>query len=436
MLPCLCLSSAFGAELATKANQRQFSQLEWNWDPLILAGLLIAAIAYISGLRRMNGVARSRVIGVTRCASFAVGMAALFVVLITPFEALDDELFSAHMVQHLVLMMVAPPLLILGRPSLVFLWALPLSGRRALTRAWVRSGARRVGHSAMSPVVVWLLCSGALWFWHLPGPFRWALQSEFIHAVEHICFFATALMFWSLVFEPAAYRRMSYGGTLIFVATFGIQNGFLGAILTFAGHPLYAAYLPTTTAWGFTPLEDQQTAGLLMWIPASFIHLGTLGFLFVAWMRAAERRAILETRTRWSVVSHGQGLHFAWLAIVLLIGAGGCGHAPASPTWKIADADASRGPELIRIYGCGSCHNIPEVSRAVGNVGPPLGRFGERVYIAGVLRNTPTNLVRWLRDPQSVVPGNAMPNMDVTEKDARDLAAFLYSHSNWSDPAR
>lgn len=93
----------------------------------------------------------------------------------------------------------------------------------------------------------------------------------------------------------------------------------------------------------------------------------------------------------------------------------------------MANADPVRGAQLIQIYGCGSCHTIDGVSRAVGNAGPPLGSVGRRLYIAGMLRNTPDNLVRWLRDPQAVVPGNAMPNMDVTPQDARDLAAFLYS---------
>ena len=91
--------------------------------------------------------------------------------------------------------------------------------------------------------------------------------------------FLTSLMFWSLVLEPLSRRRLDYGTALLFVATFGVQNGLLGALLTFAGRPLYVAYLPTTTAWGLTPLEDQQLSGLMMWIPASLIHLGTLGLV-------------------------------------------------------------------------------------------------------------------------------------------------------------
>jgi cytochrome c oxidase assembly factor CtaG len=150
----------------------------------------------------------------------------------------------------------------------------------------------------MSPIFVWLLCSAALWFWHLPGPYGWALGSESVHACEHVCFFVTSLMFWSLVLEPLGRRRMNYGSTLLFVATFGVQTGLLGALLTFAGRPLYAAHLSTTASWGLTPLEDQQLAGLIMWIPASLIHLTTLSVLFVVWMRTAERQTITASATR------------------------------------------------------------------------------------------------------------------------------------------
>ncbi|MDQ6685763.1 MAG: c-type cytochrome, partial [Pseudomonadota bacterium] len=95
--------------------------------------------------------------------------------------------------------------------------------------------------------------------------------------------------------------------------------------------------------------------------------------------------------------------------------------------WQVVGGDAKRGPALIVAYGCAACHTVPGVDGAIGNVGPPLTRIGDRTYIAGMLRNTPPNLVRWIRDPQGVVPGNAMPNMGVTEAQARDIAAYLYT---------
>ncbi len=97
------------------------------------------------------------------------------------------------------------------------------------------------------------------------------------------------------------------------------------------------------------------------------------------------------------------------------------------PVWIVAGGNAQHGPKPITAFGCGACHTVPGVRDANGNVGPPLTRFGDRTYIAGVLRNTPSNLVRWIRDPQGVVPGNAMPNMGVSEAEARDIAACLYT---------
>ncbi len=429
-LPALAALAGVGLEpglfAATEIpNGSHFSQLGWNWNPWILASLMLALIAYVWGLLRMKGGARARVFGAARCAAFGAGLTTLFAVLITPLDALDDQLFTAHMMQHLVLMMVAPPLLILGRPGIAFLWAFPLGTRCLLGRAWVKAGLGRAMHAVMSPLVVWILCSAALWFWHLPSPYGWALASEFVHALEHVCFFVTSLMFWSLVL-PVGHRRLDYGTTMLFVGTFGVQNGFLGALLTFAGRPLYIAHLHTTAAWGLTPLEDQQLAGLLMWIPASLIHLGTLGVLFIAWLRAADRRAIGVVGIR-ATASRKAVLHCVWIVLAAVTGLSGCGQSQGTSPWRVAGASASRGRELIQTYGCGSCHTIPGAPRATGNAGPPLGEFGRRTYIAGMLRNTPENLVRWLREPQSVVPGNAMVNMGVTEQDARDLAAYLYA---------
>jgi cytochrome c2 len=101
--------------------------------------------------------------------------------------------------------------------------------------------------------------------------------------------------------------------------------------------------------------------------------------------------------------------------------------APADPTWRVEGGDATRGLALMAAFGCGGCHVVPGVRQAHGNVGPPLTRFADRTYIAGMLRNTPPDLVRWLMHPQSVVAGNAMPEMGITQGQARDIAAYLYT---------
>lgn len=98
-----------------------------------------------------------------------------------------------------------------------------------------------------------------------------------------------------------------------------------------------------------------------------------------------------------------------------------------APLWNVPGGNAARGRELVSEFGCARCHTIPGIAGPKGNVGPPLTKFGERTFVAGMLRNTPSNLQHWIRSPQSVVPGNAMPDMGVTEQQARDIAAFLYT---------
>jgi putative membrane protein len=265
--------------------------LSWDWQPWVVASLVLAAYGYQRGLRRLEAGKRGRIFGAWRVASFCTGIAVLVVALLSPLSSLDDQLFSAHMAQHLLLMLVAPPLLVYGRPIMAWMCALPVPARRAIGGAWSGSrGVQRALALLMHPLPVWVLASAVLWFWHLPLPYRWAAASEGVHVFEHFCLFASSLMFWSLVIEPYGRRHTDYGLSLLFVATFSVQMGMLGAILTFASHPLYMAaglQLP----WGFTPLQDQQLAGVVMWVPVGLVHLSTMAILFLAWLRHAERRA-------------------------------------------------------------------------------------------------------------------------------------------------
>lgn len=265
--------------------------LAWDWQPWVAVSLGVACYGYVRGLRRLERERRRRIFGPWRVTSFCIGIAVLVVALLSPLSSLDDQLFSAHMVQHLLLMLVAPPLLVYSRPIMAWMCALPAPARRVVGGAWggSRNLQRGVG-GLMHPLSVWVLASAALWFWHLPTPYRWALGNEGVHSLEHACFFVTSLMFWSVVIEPYGRRHTDYGLCLLFVAAFSVQMGMLGAILTFASHPLYidpGAPLP----WGFKPLEDQQLAGVVMWVPVGLVHLSTMAILFLAWLRHAERRA-------------------------------------------------------------------------------------------------------------------------------------------------
>ena len=404
--------------------------------PLIVACLIAALLGYALGLRRLGASRAARMLSVSRRAAFAGGIATVVVALCSPLDDLVDRSFAAHMVQHLLLMMIAPPLLVWGRPAMAWLCAFPLRARQGIGHAWTGTpGMLRTFRFLTRPLVAYVLASAALWFWHLPRPYDWALRNEGIHVLEHACLFATSLAFWSLVLEPYGSRRMSYGTTLLFVATFGVQTGFLGALLTFARHPLYAAYANTVGLGGITPLEDQQLAGLIMWIPASIVQLWTVCVLIVAWLESAERKAQANARRSRRAERNAQPANVAWrssalpcllVAPLVVLVLAGCDAVSRTPAWDVSGGHAAQGVALIRGFGCGACHRIPGIGEAKGNVGPSLAGFGDRVYIAGVLRNNPENLVTWLRDPQQVVPGNAMPDLGLTDQQARDIAAYLY----------
>ena len=275
---------------------------DW-WIKLLLAA---SAIGYAAGALRLRRAGRGGVLGARRMLAFAAGMLLLVLALLSPLDALAERSFAAHMTQHLLLMLGAPPLLVLAQPVIAWMWCLGPERRRALARNWAsgRSALRKTLALLLHPAVVWCSASFALWFWHIPGPYAWALADERVHALEHATFFLTSLAFFYLLFSPRGRARLGHGGAILFGVSFGIQNGFLGAILTFAQHPLYAAHamhaahaLPGAAS-ALSALEDQQLAGLIMWVPASLVHLALLGLLCLDWLRDEERRQGGVTATR------------------------------------------------------------------------------------------------------------------------------------------
>lgn len=260
----------------------------WSWEPALLTGLALCIGTYgygVSALWQRAGFGR----GLRRwqVAAFGVGWITLWIALVSPLDALGSVLFSAHMLQHLLLILAAPPLLILGAPHIALIWALPRPARRWLAQAWRRTAWRTVWQTLSQPVLVWGLAGGTFWLWHVPSLYQAALQNEGIHALEHITFLGTAVLFWWTLLHPG--RRLSQGAGILFVFTTMLQNGLLGALLTFASYPWYPAYANRVAAWGLTPLEDQQLAGLIMWIPAGVVYLLTALAMFALWLRTIER---------------------------------------------------------------------------------------------------------------------------------------------------
>jgi putative membrane protein len=262
----------------------------WGQAPLAILGVVALGAAYAWGAHRLHARAGAgRGISRGSQAAFGVGWLALAVALASPLHALGGALFSAHMAQHELLIVVAAPLLMLGRPLVALAWALPRATHRAAARASRLAHRLRV---LVDPWVATAVHGAALWLWHAPPLYGLALRSEAAHAAQHVSFLGTALLFWWAVLDPARRRRATLGTRLLLLFLTALHSGALGALITFADRPLIAAYLTTTAPWGLTPLEDQQLAGLIMWIPGGIAYLVAVLAMLGAVLREEPTREV------------------------------------------------------------------------------------------------------------------------------------------------
>jgi putative membrane protein len=381
----------------------------WFTDRGPAVAILALAAGYGIGVRRLwhtAGTGR----GITRRQSqcFAVAIAALAVGLLSPLDALAEELFAAHMVQHILLAVIIPPFLVLAAPELALFWAFPRGARHRLGRASHRFGRARAFWRVLTlPLVACTLHAAALWLWHAPRLYDFALDDGAIHALEHVSLLGTGMLLWWRIIHPVTDRRNAYGIGILTLFVTAMQTGALGALLTLSTRVLYPAQAAGAAAWGLTPLGDQQLAGLLMWVVGGLLYVVAMSVLFAAWLSPGARR-----RTGRALVAASA------------VAAGGCQRAAATP---VPGGDAQRGKTAIAAMGCGACHVIGGLSLAHGEVGPPLNGVARRAIIGGALPNTPDNMMLWIEDPPAISPTTAMPNLGVTPQAARDIVAYLYT---------
>lgn len=263
----------------------------WTVDPLVVAGLAAIAVAFARGHRTGQP---PRTGARARAWCVAAAIAAIAVALLSPLDAASASLASAHMLQHIVLILIAAPLVALGAPGGAIVRGAPAIVRWTLGR-WrrplrsIRTASRMPG----APVAAWLVHVGTLWFWHASVPYDAAVRNDAVHAVEHLTLTVTAIFFWRAVLPPVGTSRVRNDPVgILLVFAMGLQSVFLSALLTFATKPWYGVYAETVEAWGLTRLEDQQIAGAIMWVPASLFYVGAGLALVVAWMRWSERSAV------------------------------------------------------------------------------------------------------------------------------------------------
>ena len=245
----------------------------WNFDPFLISFLLLALWLYGRGLRQLwSRVGSGRGVSYTDALACGAGAAVLVVALISPLHPLGETLLAAHMAQHALLIAVAPLLVLFGKPGLVFAWALPGAWRRNFLGSTTWRSLAKIGDALSRPLPAALLHALALWFWHAPAAFNAAVANYGVHALEHSTFFGTALLFWRAILDARSNRRAGPALGASFATL--MHGGLLGALITLAPYPLYRWYHGRTELWGLSALEDQQLAGLLMWVPMGVVYLG------------------------------------------------------------------------------------------------------------------------------------------------------------------
>lgn len=254
--------------------------LAWTLDPTLLIGLalILGGYLYLSGPgRRRWHLAES--VNRTQVMWFVIGWVVLALALVSPLDHLGDEyLFSAHMIQHMLIAVVAPPLLLLGVPG----WMVDPLLRRP--------GALRVARWAANPIVAFGVFQADMWLWHAPALYDLTLTNGAVHIVEHLTFLLFGLLFWLPILSPTPLiPRISRGFAILYLFIGCQPMVALGALLTFAAAPLYAPYVSAPRIWGLSPLSDQQLGGLIMWLPTNIPYLIGLSANFFLWVGEHDR---------------------------------------------------------------------------------------------------------------------------------------------------
>jgi len=245
----------------------------WTFDPFVVLPLLLSLWLYGSGtLRLWRRAGWGRGIRLWQAASYGCGWLLLAAALVSPLHWLGERLFTAHMIEHEVIMAAAAPLLALARPLGAFLWALP--------PAW-RPGAGRIARGAMlGPLAATVLHGAVIWLWHIPSVFDLTLVSTALHRLQHLSFLLSALAFWWALF-----RRCERGAAVLHLFATATHTGVLGALMVMAPRVLYLRQTADALDFGLTPLEDQQLAGLVMWVPAGTVYAGAALLFAALWVK-------------------------------------------------------------------------------------------------------------------------------------------------------
>lgn len=263
----------------------------WTFDPLTVAGLSVLFALYTRGLWLSKGRS-GNLFPWWRPTLFYIGWLALLAGAISPIDGLSGDLFFMHMTQHMLLMMVGPPLILLGAPVVPVLRGLPDVVRYKLAIPLLQMRrVRKALFIVVSPLIAWLFFVFTLWIWHVPSVYNDTIQNEALHLLQHSMFIGAAVFFWWSVIDPVPLRpRMPYGLRLLFLFLATAQNIALGAIITFSPDVLYTYYETVPRIWGVSVADDQTIAGLILWIPGAMMYFTALAAIFLVLLKKDDAR--------------------------------------------------------------------------------------------------------------------------------------------------
>jgi cytochrome c oxidase assembly factor CtaG len=268
-------------------------RMGWTFDPWILAPLLVLALLYLSGTARLR-LRRGKHVRATRAGWFFwSGLAVLVLALVSPIHELGEHLFTVHMIEHELVVAVAAPLLVLARPTALLLWGLPAAARRHAGAAMSSRVSRGLWRILTAPSVATSLHGLAIWVWHYPPLFDATVTDITMHRLQHLSFFGTAILFWW-----ALIWRADRGAAAWHQFVTMLHTSILGALIALVPTVLYRVQTQYAAEWQMTPLEDQQLAGIIMWVPGGIIYAGAALWFLKTWIRDASRGGADDDRIR------------------------------------------------------------------------------------------------------------------------------------------
>ena len=247
----------------------------WDLRLEIILPLALGGFFYTAGWQRLRERGSQRLASRWRLIAFLLGLAMVAISLMSAVDSLSSDLFTMHMIQHLLLVMVAAPLIMLGNPFPFIIWGMPRG--REIGLALFRPGAsfRRMLRQVTGRGVTWMFFVACLWGWHDPGAYDAAIKSDLVHDIEHLSFYLSALLFWWHVVQsgPVIHERPSLGARTAYTLSAVPINMVAGVAIAFASEPIYRHYTTVPRAWGLTVLQDQMLGGVIMWIPGSMMYI-------------------------------------------------------------------------------------------------------------------------------------------------------------------